>query len=155
MAHLRYFPVDDGPGPIVADHHDTDDYVIYGVYGMVPLHPRARGYVRGREHGYAHAFFKWSQATPYEFTLTLTQRNGRNIDWVVARELLRSGGGEGDIHVEQDGGEIVVGLSSPSGEVAFVLEAIWVEDLLNATHEIVPADEEWNSVRLPDSGSFW
>lgn len=152
MTTLVYSTIDEGPGPILVDHSRDDDYVIHGAYGMVPLYLTPGG----NAIGHAHATLTWAQATPFEFALYFTQRNGRTVAWTLARDLLRSGGGEGDIHVQQLGELMMVELSSPSGRIVFALDAIWVDRLLDATDDIVPADEEWNNVGgIPDNGSLW
>ncbi|MGW4528356.1 SsgA family sporulation/cell division regulator [Amycolatopsis sp. NPDC004378] len=150
MTTLVYSNIEDGPGPILVDHMsiNEDDYVVHGAYGMTPLHRS----VGGATVGYAHASFTWAQATPFEFTLIFTQRNGRTVTWTIARELMRSGGGEGDINVVQLGDQMAVTLDSPSGRIVFSLDAPWVDRLLDATDDIVPAADEMNGVKFPDGG---
>jgi hypothetical protein len=143
---LYFQALDEGPGPILIDHTTEYDYVIHGAYGTAEITP----------HGHTHVTFTWAQARPPEVVLHFTEpHTGHPVLWSFARELLRTGGGVGDVCVEFDVDDFDVQwvlLRSPSGQVKFRLDRNWVGQLLRATDDIVASAAEWDAVRreLPD-----
>jgi hypothetical protein len=135
-------PVNEGPGPILIDHTTPTNHVVHGAYGMASI----------LDAGWTHITATWCQAAPYEVVLHFTQpHDGRAVLWLIARDLLRSGGGDGDVRVTfgfDDPGTLCVSITGDDSthHVAILLDARWVAELLGATDRIVAPAVEYDSV---------
>ncbi|SRR6266568_160775 len=137
MSIVLFANVHDGPGPIVSDHTVESDHVIHGAYGLTDVDAA----------GPVHVTFTWAQAAPYELAVAFTNpRTGHHIAWSVARELLRTGGGEGNVHVQR-GTRAWVSVSRLAGYARFGVETAWLDELLAATDAIVAPEAEWDNLR--------
>lgn len=145
MSTLFYTTTDDGPGPIVVDHTDELDYVVHGAYGIAEL----------ADFGHVHVTFTWTESTPFEVSMILTSLiRGQIVVWPIARELLRDGGGEGDVHVIRLSDGLHVIIADDENAMTIRLDTTWIRELLRATDDIVPADTEWDQVSFPDTSPF-
>jgi sporulation and cell division protein SsgA len=150
MSTLVYETVDGAPGPILLDHTSDRDHVIVGAYGHAPVLAEAcrcdEEALCRHPGGFAHAIFTWVQVAPYEFTIDFIQHDGKRVPWQIARELLRIGGGEGDVQVRRRGEQTDVELSTPEGTATLRIDQDWLDLLIATTDDIVPPAEEFAGV---------
>lgn len=111
---------------------------------------------------------RYESRAPYAVTMSFQTGTSRQVDWVIARDLMGDGllvaSGEGDVRVtpRPDNRELVViALSSPYGRATFEAPAAELAEFLNETYElVVPGDEhQWMSVdeelsRLLQTGKY-
>jgi hypothetical protein len=138
---VHYGGPKDSPGPILKSDIDNTQHVVHGAYGLVPLlSPGGTLTVID----YAHITLTWVEATPFEMAMAFTHLNGLSgPGWRVARHLLASGGGDGDIHVEQGEDQILLRLSSPTGAIVLSLAAAWIDTFIDLTEDVAPSDHEF------------
>lgn len=146
MSRLVYETVEGAPGPILLDHTTDDDHVIVGVYGHAAMLSEAcdcREDALCRHPGwFAHVTFTWLQVAPYEITIDFIEPTGRRVLWRVDRDLVRTGGGEGDVRVRRCGELADVGVSTARGSVTLRIEQGWLDLLIETTDEIVAPGAE-------------
>lgn len=68
------------------------------------------------------------------------------VVWAFARDLLKEGGGDGDINIQHGEDKTVVKLCNPSGEAALFFPKQEVDEFVDAVYALVPADEESDHV---------
>ncbi len=147
MTELHDFHRAYGPGPILK--HVTPDpiplHVVHGAYGIGEV--IVRGHQGKQDTHYAHVAITWMQTVPYVLDVTFTDvRNRNRVHWTVGRELLRDGGGSGDLRVSQHRTTTWIELDVPSGHARFEIDRVWLADLIAATERIVPVPFEFDAV---------
>lgn len=94
----------------------------------------------------------WTPADPLAVTLELRPPGRGVVEWVIARDLLlralyAQACGDGDVLLDTEGPDLLLGLRSPDGEGAFVADAVTVADFVHDTEREIPTcdgcDELW------------
>lgn len=92
---------------------------------------------------------RYSPLDPYAVR-TIFSGDGMEVEWVFARELLRTGlstpNGDGDVHIWPSWGTgrelLMISLTSPDGQAVLEADAEDVRGFLDRTAAVVPDGEE-------------
>lgn len=102
------------------------------------------------------ASLRYTATDPYAVRVAFHTGIDEEVEWIFARELLTVGvvchSGEGDVRVwpahGEDGDEINIALSSPSGNALFEVPLPQLAEFLQRTYCVVPAGDETRFVNV-------
>lgn len=93
-----------------------------------------------------HARAAWDALDPFAVSIVFAIRGLPNSDvqWVFARELLYTLGGDGDIRLERlvESHDTAITVDSPSGRATIFVPSKWLDDFLAYTEVVMPLGHE-------------
>lgn len=118
-----------GTRPIHVDHIDGQHHIVHGVYGVVAI---------SGSH-YSHLTLTWTAARPYLVDIAITSpANGDTAHWYIHRDLLRTGGRNGNVRVDHAGQVTFLVISGERRQPWISLNRDWIGDLVSHADAICP-----------------